>query len=181
MNALFYSEKLDNLSARLPFDYTLFLETFSDFLEASKSWRNKEDAKLVYERYKPLVVYVIRLNSKLFDGNLIYLIPDKIDDFISIINYKKKKVDEYYRRNLLNIDEMQGILHIIDNDKMVILNQAIVYRVNFVMQHPTFKNVSDIVKVSKKIQVKIPDVDLTDVYKWRSKMRWVIIGRYLSC
>lgn len=169
---LSYAEKLENLSLRLPFDYTLFLETFADFLTIYHNSNKKDGLQLIYERYKPIATYVIRLNSKLIDGGLI---PDRIAEFKMIIKYRKDNVSEYYRRNLLTIDEMQSILHSIDNDKISILNQAIGYRVNFVSQNPTFKNVNEVIKMAKFIQREIPDIDLIDAYKWRAKMRRKII------
>lgn len=175
MTTLLYAKKLENLSSRLPFDYTLFLETFADFLSIYKS--SSESNKLVYDKYKPIVVYVIRLNSKITSLTSGIFTPDGIPEFKSIVKYKKNNLNEYYRRKLLTYTEMQSILHMIDNDKISILNQSISRRTDYVAQYPTFTTVKEVVRLAEFIQEEIPDIDLTDVYKWRRKMYWKIFLR----
>jgi hypothetical protein len=181
MSLIIYSENLENYSKRLPFDFTLFLETFADFMIYYVNTKNKEDAKLVYDRYKPFVLYTIRLNSKLLDGTLLYLIPERIPEFVEFVAHRKQRIIGYYQRCLLDRDEMERILYMIEDDGLAILNQSIWSKICYVNANPTFKLINDVVKFAKNLQVRIPDLNIKEVYKWRSQARRELILRKLCC
>lgn len=175
MSLIEYSQNLNRFSKNLPFDYIQFLEAFESFMIYYKNSNRNEEVQEVYDSYKHITTYIIRLNSKLIDGMMLYLIPDRLPEFEAIVVHRKERVFEYYQRNLLDIDEMQSILLMIDNDRMSILNQAIWSRIYIVNNNPTFKGINNVVKFAKNLQFKLPDIDIKEVYKWRSRVRKGIV------
>ena len=171
---------LDVYSLRLPFDYIQFLDTFEDFINYYDKLSDKKDYVDIYNRYKPLATYIIRLNSKIVDGMVSFLIPNRFYEFAAIIVERKERVVSYYKRRLLSVEERDNILNMIEQDRAEIINGVIWARMCIVNTYPTFQGIKEVMNFIKEVKNNVPELNMELVYRWRNKTRLSVIYRKLT-
>ncbi len=175
-----YRNNLELYSKRLPFESKMFIDTLLDFHSKFVKKQNHSDSIDLFNKYKLVLLYTLKIKCKLVEDLLISLIPNRMNELDNLVMDKKDYIFSIYITGVLTEEEYKDIYQSIDDERMQVINRALENKIIIANLIPSFRGIKEVVKFAEMIKRFDNNIDITDVYQWRRRQRYRVILKWFG-
>jgi hypothetical protein len=181
-----YRNNLELYSKRLPFESKMFIDTLLDFHSKFVKKQNHSDSSIqsdsidLFNKYKLVLLYTLKIKCKLVEDLLISLIPNRMNELDNLVMGKKDYIFSIYITGVLTEEEYKDIYQSINGERMQVINRALENKIIIANLIPSFRGIKEVVKFAEKIKRFDRNIDITSVYQWRRRQRYRVILKWFG-